>query len=74
MGLHSRGRFSGESTNGRKTERRGQFLKWIVASHVKFMETKGSSQGATVSHDEPESVEFFGSDDTEGSDSDEIPF
>jgi len=46
----------------------------VVASHVKFMETKSSSQGATVSHDEPESVEFFGSDDTEGSDSDEIPF
>jgi len=38
------------------------------------METKGSSQGATVSHDEPESVEFFGSDDTESSGSDEIPF
>jgi len=45
----------------------------VVASHVKFMDTKGSSQGATVSH-EPEPVEFFGSDDTEGSDSDEIPF
>jgi len=47
----------------------------VVASHVKFMETKGAKHSEPqTSHDEPESVEFFGSDDTEGSDSDEIPF
>jgi len=48
----------------------------VVAARVNFMETKnGSNNESSLSHTEPiEPVEFFGSDNTEDSDSDEIPF
>ena len=46
----------------------------VVASHIKFMETKAQTNGSSVSHNEPQNDDniFFGSDDA--TESDEIPF
>ncbi|MFA6977536.1 MAG: single-stranded DNA-binding protein [Mesotoga sp.] len=46
----------------------------VVASHIKFMETKAQTNGLSVSHNEQQNddIAFFGSDDA--TESDEIPF
>lgn len=47
----------------------------VTVYSMKFLgKASGSDNGSFATHNEPEKVEFFGSDDTENSDSDEIPF
>ncbi len=63
-----------ETENGEKKQNAE-----VVASHIKFMETKaqanGSNHSSSVSHNEPQNddITFFGSDDA-AVESDEIPF
>lgn len=63
-----------ETENGEKKQNAE-----VVASHIKFMETKaqanGSNHGSFVNQSEPQNddITFFGSDDT-AVESDEIPF